>query len=80
MNRTHHMILIAAAAMGLLALGALMDGPSDMEIERAVQTDLQDAIEQARREAPQVRVELARLEADDTAREPTQRVAMLDRK
>lgn len=63
-HRMYHLILVAAAAMGLLALGALMDGPSDMELEQAVQTDLQDAIAQARREAPAVRTELARLEAE----------------
>lgn len=64
MNRAMHLVLVAAAVMGLLAVATLLDGPSDHEFEQAVQTDLQDAIAQARREAPAVRTELARLEAD----------------
>lgn len=82
MNRAHHLILVAAAVMGLLAVGALMDGPSDIEHEQAVAADLQDATAQARRKAHQVRIELARLEAEDDsthllpARKPVQRVAM----
>lgn len=86
MNRAYHLILVTAVVMGLLALGAWMDGPSDMEVERMTAADVQDAIRQARREAPQVRVELARLEADDhpsatpLTPEQMQRVAMLDRK
>lgn len=64
MNRIQHLILVAAATMGLLAVAALLDGPSDIEFEQAVQTDLQDAISQARRDAPAVRTELARLEAE----------------
>lgn len=64
MSRVMHLVLMAAAVMGLLAIGALLDGPSDLEFEQAVQTDLQDAIAQARREAPAVRTELARLEAE----------------
>ena len=64
MNRVYHLILVAAATMGLLAVAALLDGPSDHEFEQDVQTDLQDAIAQARREAPAVRTELARLEAE----------------
>lgn len=63
-HRVNHLILVAAATMGLLAVAALLDGPSDIEFEQAVQTDLQDAIAQARREAPAVRMELARLEAE----------------
>ena len=84
MNRAHHLILVAAVAMGLLAVGALMNGPSDIEAEQAVAADLQDATAQARREAHQVRVELARLEAEDDlrivplTREQMQRVAMLE--
>ena len=64
MNRLAHLILVAAAVMGLLAVAALIDGPSDIEFERAVQADLQDAIAQSGRDAPAVRLELARLEAE----------------
>ena len=84
MNRAHHLVLAAAIAMGLLAVGALMGGPSDSDFEQAVAADLQDATAQARREASQVRVELARLEAEDDptpllpAREPVQRVALAE--
>ena len=81
MNRAHHLILVAVAAIGLLALGELMDGPSDMEIEQAVQTDLDDAIAQARRDAPEVRLETARLDAEriePTPAELLQRYALLD--
>lgn len=84
MNRAHHMVLIAAIAMGLLAIGAMLDGPSDNDFEQAVAADLHSATAQARREAHQVRIELARLEAEDDstpllpAREPAQRVAMAD--
>lgn len=82
MNRVMHLVLVAAAVMGLFAVAALLDGPSDHEFEQAVAADLQDATEQARREAHQVRTELARLEADEpmqpSTREQLQRVAMLD--
>ena len=64
MNRVMHLVLVAAAVMGLLAVAALLDGPSDHEFEQAVAADLQDATEQARREAHQVRTALARLEAE----------------
>lgn len=64
MNRVIHLVLVAAAVMGLFAVAALLDGPSDHEFEQAVAADLQDATEQARREAHQVRTELARLEAE----------------
>jgi hypothetical protein len=64
MNRAHHLVLVAAAIMGLLAVAALLDGPSDLEFEHAVQADLQDAIAQAGHDAPAVRLELARLEAE----------------
>lgn len=64
MNRAYHLILVASTVMGLLAIGALLNGPSDIEFEQAVQTDLQDAIAQAGRDAPAVRMELARLEAE----------------
>ena len=84
MNRAHHLILVVAAVMGLLALGALLDVPSEEQLELAVAADLQDAIEQARRDAPEVRRELARLEAEDYPRitpltpEQMRRVAMLE--
>ena len=64
MNRVMHLVLVAAAVMGLFAVAALLDGPSDHEFEQAVAADLQDAINQARRDAPVVRLELARLEAE----------------
>lgn len=64
MNRVMHLVLVAAAVMGLLAVAALLDGPSDHEFEQAVAADLQDAIDQAGHDAPVVRLELARLEAD----------------
>ena len=70
MNRVANLILVAAVIMGLLAMGALLDGPSDIEFEPAVQTDLQDAIAQAGRDAPAVRLELARLEAEQIESEP----------
>ncbi len=79
-HRVNHMILVAAATMGLLAVAALLDGPSDHEFEQAVQTDLQDAIAQAGRDAPAVRMELARLEAehiDSAPDELLQRYALL---
>ena len=43
MNRAHHLILVAAAVVGLLALGALMDGVSDEQVERAIAADLKAA-------------------------------------
>ena len=76
MNRLAHLILVVAAVMVLLAVAALLDGPSDLEFERAVQTDLQDAIDQARRDAPAVRLELARMEPASAAVLP--RYAMLE--
>ncbi len=58
MNRAYHLILVAAVVIGVLAIGAMLDGPSDIEAEQAVAADLQDATAQASREAHQVRVEL----------------------
>lgn len=81
MNRLAHLILVVAAVMVLLAVAALLDGPSDLEFERAVQTDLQDAIDQAGRDAPAVRLELARLEGDRIEAAPAAvlpRYAMLE--
>ena len=43
MNRAQHLILVAAAVVGLLALGALMDGVSDEQVERAIAADLKAA-------------------------------------
>jgi hypothetical protein len=80
MNRAQHLILVAAAVMGLLALGALMDGPSDMEVERMTAADLQDAVAQARHDAPEVRLETARLDAERIEPPPAallQRYALL---
>ena len=82
MNRVANLILVAAVIMGLLAVAALLDGPSDHEFEQAVQTDLQDAIAQARRDAPTVRLELARLEAEQIEPAPAAelpRYALLDK-
>ena len=42
-HRMYHLILVTAAAMGLLALGALMDGASDEQVERAIAADLKAA-------------------------------------
>lgn len=63
MNRS--LAIPAALVLGLvLSSSYLLDGPSEADIERAVAADLVDAQAQAHREAPQVRAELARLEAD----------------
>ena len=81
MNRIANLILVAAVIMGLLAVAALLDGPSDLEFEHAVQADLQDAISQAGRDAPTVRLELARLEAEPMEPAPAAvlpRYAMLE--
>jgi hypothetical protein len=43
MKFTMNLILAAAAAMTLAAGGALLDGPSDADIERATAADLADA-------------------------------------
>ena len=43
MNRAHHLILVAAAVVGLLALGAFMDGVSEEQVERAIAADLKAA-------------------------------------
>ena len=43
MNRAQHLILVAAAVMGLLALGGFMDGVSDEQVERAIAADLKAA-------------------------------------
>lgn len=57
----------ATAITGLVAFlgaAALLDGPSEMDLQRAVAADLVDAQTQARRDAPQVRSEMARLDAE----------------
>lgn len=79
MIRLDHWILATAATLALLAAGALLDGPSDIEFEQAVQTDLQDAIDQARRDAPTVRLELARLEAEQAPAAALPRYALLEK-
>ena len=43
MKFTMNLILAAAAAMTLAATGALLDGPSDEQVERAIAADLQAA-------------------------------------
>ena len=43
MNRAQHLILVAAAVVGLLALGAFMDGVSEEQVERAIAADLKAA-------------------------------------
>ena len=53
MKTIMNLILAAAAAMAVLAAGALMDGPSEQEAAEATQASLQDAIEQARKHAAQ---------------------------
>lgn len=78
-HRVNQLILVAAATMGLLAVAALLDGPSDHEFEQAVQTDLQDATDQARRDAPTVRLELARLEAEQAPAAALPRYALLEK-
>ena len=47
MKTTTNIILAAAAAMALLAAGALLDGPSDADIERATAADLLQAQHEA---------------------------------
>lgn len=82
MNRVMHLVLVAAAVMGLLAVAALLDGPSDHEFEQAIAADLQDAIDQAGRDAPTMRLELARLEAERMEPAPAAvlpRYAMLEK-
>lgn len=78
-HRVNHLILVAAAVMGLLAVAALLDGPSDHEFEQAIAADLQDAIEQAGRDAPAVRLELARLEAEQAPAAALPRYALLEK-
>lgn len=69
---------LSLATVGLAALlGAshLLDGgPSEAELAAATAADLNDAIAQARTEAPRVRVELARIEAEDAQPTPGQLV------
>ena len=43
MKTAINIILAAAGAMAILATGALLDGPSDADIERATAADLADA-------------------------------------
>lgn len=63
MNRSF--AIPVALLLGLaLSSSYLLDGPSEADIERAIAADLVDAQAQAHREAPQVRAELARLDAE----------------
>ena len=63
MNRSF--AIPVALLLGLaLSSSYLLDGPSEADIERAVAADLVDAQAQAHREAPKVRAELARLDAE----------------
>lgn len=63
MNRSF--AIPAALLLGLaLSSSYLLDGPSEADIERAIAADLVDAQAQAHRDAPQVRAELARLDAE----------------
>lgn len=76
MNRVYHRV----NHLILVAVDALLDGPSDLELEQAVQADLQDAIHQAWRDAPEVRLETARLDAERIEPTPAallQRYALL---
>ena len=51
METTMNMLLAAAAAMTLLAAGAVLDGQSDADFERATAADMADAHATARHEA-----------------------------
>lgn len=55
---------LALSAVLILGSSYLLDGPSEAEIEQAQAADLADAKAQARRDAPHVRAELDRLEAE----------------
>ena len=56
--------IAVAGLTAFLGAAALLDGPSEAELQRAVAADLVDAQAQAHREAPKVRAELARLDAE----------------
>jgi hypothetical protein len=65
MNETLKNWLTAIAAIAALTgVGYLLDGPSAAEVEAAQAADLADAQAQAHRDAPQVRAEMARLDAE----------------
>lgn len=51
MNATMNLVLAGAAAMAMLAAGAVLDGPSDADFERATADDLAEAQATARHEA-----------------------------
>lgn len=56
---------LAAAGIAAVLLGAqLLDGPSEADVAQAVASDLKDAQAQAHRDAPAMRAEMARLEAE----------------
>lgn len=64
MNQTLKNWAAAIAAVAVIAGASLLDGPSAAEVEAAQAADLVDAQAQARRDAPHVRAELARLDAE----------------
>lgn len=71
---THRLTYLMAATAGtllLLAGGALLDGPSDLDMQRAIAADLVDAQVQAERSAPEHR----RLEAELLAEQRARRAA-----
>lgn len=59
----------------LLSASYLLDGPSDLDMQRAIEADLVDAQAQAQREAHDVRAELARLDAEQIRPEPAAEMA-----
>lgn len=64
MNQTFKNWAAAVAVVAVIAGASLLDGPSAAEVEAAQAADLLDAQAQARRDAPHVRAELARLEEE----------------
>lgn len=83
MNQTFKNWTAAVAVVAVIAGASLLDGPTEAEVEAAQAADLLDAQAQARREAPQVRAEMAGLDAEriePTPAELLQRYAMLGSK
>lgn len=70
-HRLTHLMAAAAGALLLLAGGALLDGPSEMDLQRSIAADLVDAQVQAERSAPEHR----RLEAELLAEQRARRAA-----
>jgi hypothetical protein len=67
-HRLTHLMAAAAGALLLLAGGALLDGPSDLDMQRAIEADLVDARAQAAQSAPERRRAEAELLAEQRAR------------